>query len=60
MHPQQRLESIGVFRLWRDLGYAIGALLSGIIADMFGLEVALPFIAIITLVSALIIQFRLN
>jgi len=59
-HPQQRAESIGVFRLWRDLGYAIGALLSGIVADMFGLEAAVLFIAAITLVSALIIQFRMT
>jgi len=59
MHPQQRLESIGVFRLWRDLGYAIGALLSGIIADMFGLEAAVLFIAGITLLSAAIIKFRM-
>ena len=35
--PNQRAESIGVFRLWRDLGYAIGAILSGIIADYFGI-----------------------
>lgn len=59
-HPQQRAESIGVFRLWRDLGYAIGALLSGIIADLFGLEAAVIFIAIITLMSALIIKFRMT
>ena len=34
--PHQRAESIGTFRLWRDLGYAIGAIISGITADLFG------------------------
>ena len=39
-HPQQRAECIGVYRLWRDLGYALGALASGLIADVFGLQAA--------------------
>jgi MFS family permease len=59
-HPQQRAESIGVFRLWRDLGYAIGALLSGIIADVFGLEAAIISIGIVTLFSAAVISFRMD
>lgn len=56
---KQRAESIGVFRLWRDLGYAFGAIISGIIADMFGLSYAVFIIGAITIVSALIIQFRM-
>ncbi|UTW61868.1 MFS transporter [bacterium SCSIO 12741] len=56
---QQRAESIGVFRLWRDLGYAIGALLSGIIADAFGLSFAIMSIGVLTLISSLIIRFRM-
>ena len=59
-HPTQRAESIGVFRLWRDLGYAIGALLTGLIADYFGLSGAMLTIAGLTLLSALIIQFRMK
>lgn len=55
----QRAESIGVFRLWRDLGYAIGALLSGILADAFNLSFAIVFIALLTFFSALIIRFRM-
>ena len=57
--PNQRAESIGVFRLWRDLGYAIGAIISGIIADLFGIESAIITIGIITIISSLVIQFRM-
>jgi len=58
--PLQRPESIGVFRLWRDLGYAIGALLSGLIADMFGLKYAILAIGIITVLSSIIIKIRMK
>jgi MFS family permease len=58
-HPYQRAESIGTFRLWRDLGYAIGAILSGVTADLFGIEAAIILIGVITLASSLIIQFRM-
>lgn len=57
--PLQRAESIGVFRLWRDLGYAIGALLSGIIADLFGISYAILTIGILTIISSVIIQIRM-
>jgi len=59
-HPSQRPESIGIFRLWRDLGYAIGALLSGVIADFFGLEAAILSIGAVTLLSAVIIRVRMD
>lgn len=58
--PTQRAESIGVFRLWRDLGYAIGAILSGVIADVFGIEYAIVSIGIITILSSLVIKFRMD
>jgi predicted MFS family arabinose efflux permease len=57
--PNQRAESIGVFRLWRDLGYAFGAVISGITADLFGVEYAIVLIGLITLVSSAIIQVRM-
>lgn len=57
--PDQRAESIGVFRLWRDLGYAIGAVISGIIADAYGVEVAIITIGLLTVCSSFIIQFRM-
>lgn len=59
-HPSDRAKSIGIFRLWRDLGYAIGAILTGIIADLFNLNVALLFIAGLTLFSAFIILVRMR
>lgn len=57
--PKQRAESIGTFRLWRDLGYAFGAIISGVIADIFGIQYAIFFIGGLTVASALIIQFRM-
>ena len=59
-NPQDRAKSIGVFRLWRDLGYAIGAILTGIIADLISLNASMIFIGILTLMSALIIRFRMK
>jgi len=58
--PTQRAESIGVFRLWRDFGYAIGAILSGVIADLWGIEYAIITIGIITILSSLVIRFRMT
>lgn len=59
-HPQQRAECIGVYRLWRDLGYAIGALGSGIIADIYGLKAAFVVIAFVTLIAGIQILFRMR
>ena len=58
--PTQRAECIGVFRLWRDLGYAIGAILSGIIADAYGIGYAIFTIGVITILSSLVIKFRMT
>ena len=57
--PTQRAESVGVFRLWRDLGYALGALISGLTADTFGIHWAILLIGGLTLLSALIIARRM-
>lgn len=59
-HPRQRAQSIGVFRLWRDLGYAAGALVSGLVADSFGIYPAILLIGGLTVLSALIIAIRMN
>jgi MFS family permease len=58
-NPQDRAKSIGIFRLWRDLGYAIGAILTGIIADLISINASILFIGLLTLTSAFIIRFRM-
>jgi MFS family permease len=58
-HPSQRAESIGTFRLFRDLGYAFGATLSGIIADVFGVMYAIITIGAITILSSIVIRIRM-
>lgn len=59
-HPTQRAESLGTFRLWRDLGYAFGAILTGIIADSFGLDISIIAIGLLTGLSAFVILIRVN
>ena len=59
-HPDQRAGSIGVFRLWRDLGYAIGAILTGVVADVWSSEVSVLVVGGITVGSALIVAFRMR
>lgn len=59
-HPDQRPRSIGIFRLWRDLGYAVGAILTGVIADRFGLPAPVLAIGLLTIFSSVIIQFRMR
>jgi len=44
-----------VYRFWRDLGYAIGALLSGVVADLVGLGAAIHLVAALTLISGLVV-----
>ncbi len=58
-HPNQRAESIGTFRLWRDLGYALGAIISGITADILGISYAVLLIGFLTIISALVIHVRM-
>jgi MFS family permease len=59
-HPQDRAKSIGIFRLWRDLGYAIGAILTGTIADLISINASIISIGLLTLASAFIIYFRMT
>ncbi|HVZ56594.1 MAG TPA: MFS transporter [Chitinophagaceae bacterium] len=59
-HPMDRAKSIGIFRLWRDLGYAIGAILTGLIADLISIRAAILVIGLLTLASSLIIRFRMH
>ncbi len=59
-HPDQRAESMGIFRLWRDLGYAIGALLTGFIADWLGLGASVALIGLLTICSAFVVYYRMS
>lgn len=59
-HPLDRAKSIGIFRLWRDLGYAVGAILTGIIADFYNINTAILFIGLLTMASAFIIKYRMK
>jgi MFS family permease len=59
-HPRWRASSVGVYRLWRDLGYAAGALIAGVCADLFGLTGALYVVAALTFVSGLVAAVRLH
>jgi MFS family permease len=53
--PIWRASSLGVYRFWRDLGYAVGALVSGIVADALGFAAAIHLVAALTLVSGLVV-----
>ncbi len=59
-HPSWRASAVGVYRLWRDLGYAVGALLAGITADWFGLAAAVWLVAGLTLLSGVIAAVRMS
>jgi MFS family permease len=59
-HPSWRAGAVGIYRLWRDLGYAIGALVAGITADAFGLHAAIWFIAVLTFASGVLSLLRMS
>ena len=59
-HPSWRASSVGVYRLWRDLGYAVGALLAGVIADALGLSAAMWVVAAITFASGVVVTQRMS
>jgi MFS family permease len=59
-HPSWRASSVGVYRLWRDLGYAVGALLAGFTADALGLPVAMWLVAGLTFTSGVIVAVRMT
>ena len=58
-HPAWRARSVGVYRLWRDGGFAVGALLAGVIADAFGIPAAIWVVAALTAASGLIVAIRM-
>jgi MFS family permease len=59
-HPSWRASSVGVYRFWRDLGYALGAVLAGVTADALGLAAAIWIVAALTAASGLIVALRMR
>ncbi len=60
VHPSWRASAVGVYRLWRDAGYAFGALLSGIIADLLGVVWAIAAVGALTFASGLVVALRMS
>lgn len=59
-HPHWRARSVGIYRLWRDGGFAVGALLSGLIADAYGIPAAIIAVAVLTAASGILVAFRMR
>jgi MFS family permease len=59
-HPEWRARSVGIYRLWRDGGFAVGALLSGVLADAFGLPAAIAVVAALTAASGVVVAVRMR
>jgi MFS family permease len=59
-HAMDRAKSLGIFRFWRDSGYAIGAIITGLTADYFGAPISIGIIAALTFFSAIFIKIRMN
>ena len=58
-HPTWRARSVGVYRLWRDGGFAVGALLAGLVADAYGVRAAVWVVAALTALSGLVVAVRM-
>ena len=58
-HPKWRARSVGIYRLWRDGGFAVGALLAGVLADAFDIEVAIWAVAGLTALSGIVVVVRM-
>ena len=58
-HPDWRASAVGVYRLWRDGGYALGALLAGVLADLLGMPWAIAAIALLTFASGVVVLIRM-
>jgi len=59
-HPRWRASAVGVYRLWRDAGFAVGAVLTGIVADLAGAPAALWAVAALTAVSGAVVAVRMR
>ncbi|WP_229423835.1 MFS transporter, partial [Massilia frigida] len=60
VNPAWRASTVGVYRFWRDLGYAIGALMAGVVADLYGVVSAIWLVAAVTFLSGVIVAVRMR
>lgn len=59
MHPSQRAKGLSIFRFWRDMGYVMGALLAGIMADIWGLPITFIIVGLLTLAGGILAELRM-
>jgi MFS family permease len=58
-HPSWRASAVGIYRLWRDSGYVVGALLAGLLSDLWGMSAAIGAVGAITLLSGIQVAWRM-
>jgi MFS family permease len=58
-HPSWRARSVGIYRLWRDGGFAVGAVLAGVVADLLGIRTAVWTVAALTALSGVVVAVRM-
>jgi len=58
-HPDWRARAVGVYRLWRDLGFAVGAVLAGALADLWGIRASIYAVAVLTALSGIVVAIRM-
>jgi MFS family permease len=58
-HPRWRARSVGIYRLWRDAGFAVGALLAGVLADVVSVDAAIYAVGALTALSGVVVIIRM-
>jgi len=59
-HPAWRATAVGVYRFWRDAGFAVGAILAGVLADVYGITTAIVVVAALTAGSGCVVAIRMR
>ena len=59
-YPLDRAKRLGVFRFWRDMGYAVGTLLTGTLADAFGIQMSIVSVGLLTIVTGVFADYRMR
>jgi MFS family permease len=58
-HPRWRGSAVGIYRFWRDSGYAVGAVIAGVLADLFDMASAIGAVAVLTFFSGVLVALRM-